>query len=231
MGLHTFLLRTSMSDNGTNGSNGVPVLRLTAAALAEILELKAGEAAPESLALCVEISGTHEDAYTYDMYFQAAADAAADDWVETQEGLTVVVPGPSIDRLRASVLDLTQDADGGGMVIRNPNRPPPARLSPVMTGPPPDLSGDVAQRVLQILDYEINPAIAAHGGRADLVAVEEDTAYLRLSGGCAGCGMAAVTLSQGIEVAIRESVPEIVNIVDVTDHASGTNPFYEAAKK
>jgi Fe/S biogenesis protein NfuA len=63
------------------------------------------------------------------------------------------------------------------------------------------------------------------------VAVEVDTAYLRLSGGCAGCGMAAVTLSQGIEVAIRESVPEIVTIVDVTDHASGTNPYYEAAKK
>jgi len=231
MGHHTFLLRTSMSDNGTNGSNAAPVLRLTAAALAEILELKAGEAAPESLALCVEVSGTHEDAYTYDMYFQAAADATPGDWVETEQGLTLVVPGPSIDRLRGSVLDLSQDSDGSGMVIRNPNRPPPERRSPVMTGPPPDLTGDVAQRVLQILDYEINPAIAAHGGRADLVAVEEDTAYLRLSGGCAGCGMAAVTLSQGIEVAIRESVPEIVNIVDVTDHASGTNPYYEAAKK
>jgi Fe/S biogenesis protein NfuA len=100
-----------------------------------------------------------------------------------------------------------------------------------MTGPPPDLSGDVAQRLLQVLDEQINPAIAAHGGRADLVAVEGDTAYLRLSGGCAGCGLAAVTLSQGIEVAIRESVPEIVNIVDVTDHASGTNPYYEATKK
>ena len=89
----------------------------------------------------------------------------------------------------------------------------------------------MAQRLLQVLDKQINPAIAAHGGRADLVAVEEGTAYLRLSGGCAGCGMAAVTLSQGIEVAIRESVPEIVNIVDVTDHTSGTNPYYEAAKK
>ena len=165
------------------------------------------------------------------MYFQAVADATAGDWIGTQEGLTLVVPGPSVDQLRGSVLDLTQDVDGNGMVIRNPNRPAPARRSPAMTGPPPDLSGDVAQRVLQVLDYEINPAIAAHGGRADLVAVEDDTAYLRLSGGCAGCGMAAVTLSQGIEVAIRESVPEIANIVDVTDHASGTNPFYEAAKK
>ncbi|MGH2683897.1 MAG: NifU family protein, partial [Actinomycetota bacterium] len=69
-------------------------------------------------------------------------------------------------------------------------------------------------------------------GRAELVAVEDDSvAYLRLMGGCVGCGMAAVTLSQGIEVALRESVPEIERVVDVTDHASGTNPYYEAAKK
>ena len=220
-----------MSDSGNSGSDGVPVLRLTAPALTEIIELRAGEAAPESLALCVEISGAHDDVYTYDMYFQAASDAAPGDWIDHLDGLSLIVPGQSIERIRGSVLDLSPDADGGGMVIRNPNRPPPARRSPAMTGPPPDLSGDVAQRLLQVLEEQINPAIAAHGGRADLVAVEVDTAYLRLSGGCAGCGMAAVTLSQGIEVAIRESVPEIANIVDVTDHASGTNPYYEAAKK
>ena len=100
-----------------------------------------------------------------------------------------------------------------------------------MDGPPPDLSGDVAQRVLQVLDQQVNPAIAAHGGRADLVAVEDDVAYLRLSGGCAGCGLAAVTLSQGIEVAIFDAVPEVTRVVDVTDHAAGANPFYEPAKK
>ena len=100
-----------------------------------------------------------------------------------------------------------------------------------MAGPLPDLTGDVAQRVAQVLEAQINPSIASHGGRADLVAVEADVAYLRLSGGCAGCGMAAVTLSQGIEVAITQSVPEIARVVDVTDHASGTNPYYEPAKK
>ena len=100
-----------------------------------------------------------------------------------------------------------------------------------MAGPVPDLSGDVAKRLVQVLDQQVNPAIAAHGGRADLVAVEDDTAYLRLSGGCAGCGMASVTLSQGIEVAIRAGVPEITHIVDVTDHAAGENPYFEAAKK
>jgi Fe/S biogenesis protein NfuA len=82
-----------------------------------------------------------------------------------------------------------------------------------------------------VLETQINPAIASHGGRADLVAVEEGVAYLRLSGGCQGCGMAAVTLGQGIEVAILDAVPEIERVVDVTDHASGTNPYFESAKK
>ncbi len=221
-----------MSDNANSDIDGVPVLRLTAPALTEILQLRQSEAAPDTLGLCVEISGSHDDAYTYDMYFQVISDSAPGDWVERlDEGLTLIVPAQSLDRLRGAVLDLSQDEDGAGMVIRNPNRPPPSPRSPAMTGPPPDLSGDVAQRLIQVLEEQINPAIAAHGGRADLVAVEEDTAYLRLSGGCAGCGLAAVTLSQGIEVAIRDSVPEIVNVVDVTDHASGSNPYYEAAKK
>jgi Fe/S biogenesis protein NfuA len=221
-----------MSENGNNSGDGLPVLRLAAPALAEILELRAGETDPESLGVCGVISGTSDDVYTYDMYFQAASEAAPSDWKDQLNGgLTVIVPAQSVDRLLGSVLDLSPPEDGGGMVIRNPNRPPAARRSPAMTGPPPDLTGDVAQRLLQVLEEQINPAIASHGGRADLVAVEEDTAYLRLSGGCAGCGLAAVTLSQGIEVAIRESVPEIVNVVDVTDHASGTNPYFEAAKK
>ncbi len=113
--------------------------------------------------------------------------------------------------------------------MQNPNRPAPA---PTMADrPPADLSGELAQRVLAVLEEQINPAIASHGGRADLVAVEDSIAYLRLSGGCQGCGMASVTLSQGIEVAILDGVPEITEVVDVTDHASGANPYYEAAKK
>ena len=66
---------------------------------------------------------------------------------------------------------------------------------------------------------------------AELAGIEGRTAYLRLGGGCQGCGMASVTLGQGIEIAITEAVPEIVDVVDVTDHASGTNPYFEAAKK
>ena len=208
-----------------------PVLTLTDKALVKVLELRADESTAEPLALWVEVSGTIGGAYTYDMYFQAARDAGPDAWTGVQEGLTIVVPAASAPKMLGSVLDLNQDLMAGGMSIRNPNRPPAPPASPTMTGPPPDLSGDVAQRVIQVLDAQVNPSIASHGGRADLVAVEDGAAYLRLSGGCAGCGMAAVTLNQGIEVAIKESVPEIVRIVDVTDHASGTNPYYEAAKK
>ncbi len=211
-----------------DGPTETPVLTLTDRALAKVLKLRADEGTAQSLALWVEVSGTIAGAYTYDMYFQAASDASPDAWTGVQEGLTIVVPGASAPNMVGSVLDLNESLMGSGMNIRNPNRP---QASPAMAGPPPDLSGDVAQRVIQVLDAQVNPSIAAHGGRADLVAVEDGAAYLRLSGGCAGCGMAAVTLSQGIEVAIKQSVPEIVRIVDVTDHASGTNPYYEPAKK
>ncbi|MDQ6836801.1 MAG: NifU family protein [Actinomycetota bacterium] len=218
-----------MSDDDVTSA---PILTLTDGALTKVLQLRSDEGDPESLALWVEVSGTSGHTYTYDMYFQAASDARPDDWTGTQGGLMIVVAAESATKMVGSILDLNRDLLIGGMSIRNPNPPPPtAPLSPAMAGPPPDLSGDVAQRVLQVLDAQINPSIAAHGGRADLVAVDDGAAYLRLSGGCAGCGMAAVTLSQGIEVAIKESVPEVVRIVDVTDHAAGTNPYYEAAKK
>jgi Fe/S biogenesis protein NfuA len=209
-------------------SDGDPVLKVTDGALQIVLDARAGEAGGDSLALWIEISGSNGRAYTYDMYFQAAADARAEDWSGRRGGLTLVVPAESIDGIRGSTLDAGDD----GMFIENPNQPPePLQTTPFMAGPPADLSGDVAQRVLQVLEQQINPSIAAHGGRADLVAIEEAAAYLRLSGGCAGCGMAAVTLSQGIEVAIRDSVPEITRVVDVTDHAAGTNPYFEPAKK
>ncbi|MDA8057631.1 MAG: NifU family protein [Actinomycetota bacterium] len=207
-----------------------PSFDVTPAAAADVLSLRSSEADAGSLALWVEVAGTNGDSYTYDIYFQALTDAAPGDWQGESDGLPIVVPAASIDRLNGAVLDVDGEGDARGMVIKNPNRPP---ASPAVQSdlPAPDLSGDVAQRVIQVLEQQINPAIAAHGGRADLVAVEEGSAYLRLSGGCAGCGMASVTLSQGIEVTLRELIPEVTRVVDVTDHASGTNPYYEPAKK
>lgn len=207
------------------------VLRVSDAATEMVAGLRADEDDSDALALWINVTGSRGSAYTYDVYFQAAADAGDSDWSSEQDGLKVVVPAGSIDKVTGSLLDVRSDGGEPGMVIVNPNQPPAPKASPAMSMPPADLSGDVPQRVLQVLEHQVNPSIAAHGGRADLVAVEDDAVYLRLSGGCAGCGMASVTLSQGIEVALRESVPEVMRVIDVTDHASGTNPYYEPAKK
>jgi Fe/S biogenesis protein NfuA len=202
-----------------------PLLTVSDRAREKVLEVRAAEPEPDGLALWLDVNGVSGTTYTYDMYFQRADEAGPDDAVVSHDDLTVVVPSASVDKIRGATLDL----QGGGMVLQNPNRPP---ASPAISGRPAgDLTGEVPQRVLQVLEEQINPSIASHGGRADLVAVEESVAYLRLSGGCQGCGLASVTLSQGIEVAILDAVPEITRVVDVTDHASGENPYFESAKK
>jgi len=204
------------------------VLTVTPAARGVVLDARAQEADAERLALWVEVTGARDGAYAYDIYFQSAADAGPGDSVSDDDGLAVVVPESSAARLVGARLDWSDEGDGG-LVIVNPNTPP--RPEVFAERPQVDLTSEIAQRVLDVLDDQVNPSIAMHGGHADLVAVEEGVVYVRLSGGCQGCGLASVTLSQGIEVALRDSVPEIVSVVDVTDHASGANPFYEPAKK
>lgn len=99
-------------------------------------------------------------------------------------------------------------------------------------GPPQTgAAGDVAERVRGVLDREINPLIAAHRGHASLVTVEQGWVRLRLDGGCQGCSLAEVTLRQGIEPLLRTKVPEVVGLIDVTDHEAGRDPYYSAAKR
>ncbi len=207
-----------------------PVLTITPDARATVLEVLANEAESDTLALWLEVNGEANGAYTYDMYFQALADAAAGDVVQPDDALPVVVPSAAVERLQGATLDFVTDASGeGGLVIVNPNTPPAPTLAGLASIPEVDLSDPFAQRVVTVLEEQVNPSIASHGGRADLVAVEDASVYLRLSGGCQGCGMAKATLSQGIEVILREAIPEIANVVDVTDHADGTNPYYQPA--
>jgi Fe/S biogenesis protein NfuA len=219
---------------------------ITKRALDKFVEARDDDPQPERLMLRVAVTGIQHGAYAYDMHFPRRAAVTPAAAVLGFGDLAVVVPHESLEKLRGAVIDFA-DADGESWVIDNPNHPRPTigtQLPIMPTGPrspavgsrPPerlkaDLSGDVAQRVMMVLDRQINPSIAAHGGHAELVGVEEGTAYLRLGGGCQGCSMATVTLGQGIEVAIKELVPEITRVLDVTDHASGTNPYFEAAKK
>ena len=87
------------------------------------------------------------------------------------------------------------------------------------------------EKIQYLLDTAINPAVAGHGGVVSLVDVKDRMVYLQMGGGCQGCGMADVTLKQGIETMIREELPEVVEILDVTDHAAGQNPYSAASKK
>jgi Fe/S biogenesis protein NfuA len=199
-----------------------PVLNVTDAARAFIAEARAGESDPSTLALFLEVNGATGDSYSYDMWFEARSDATAGDGIIAHDDLSVVVLATSVEKVQGATLDI----GNGGLVMVNPNTPPPSASSTV---PKSDLSSPIEIAVLEVLEHEVNPQIAAHGGRADLVAVVDNVAYLRLMGGCQGCGQAAATLSQGIVTALRAAVPEIVDVVDVTAHGEGANPYYASA--
>ncbi|MEK7879016.1 MAG: NifU family protein [candidate division NC10 bacterium] len=89
---------------------------------------------------------------------------------------------------------------------------------------------EMKEKVQQLLDESINPAVAGHGGFVQLIDVKDNTVYIQMGGGCQGCGMADVTLKAGIERMIREEIPEVVEVLDTTDHASGNNPYYTPGK-
>ena len=205
----------------------MPLVTVTEKAREKVQGFRAGVADSETQAMWIEVAGIQGGEFTYNMSLKPLGQAGPDDHVQDEGGLAIVIPAHDAEALRDATIDWSDDLMRGGLMVINPNKPSPA----MGTRPPADLSGDVSQRVARIIDEQINPSIAMHGGSAELVAVEDSTAYVRLGGGCVGCGMATVTLSQGIEVAITDAVPEVRQVVDVTDHASGTNPYYEAAKK
>ncbi len=146
----------------------------------------------------------------------APDEAPGSDIVVDTPGMRVYIDGASAERLRGATVDLDASAVGGAITIINPND---GWVDPLSV------------RVQDVLDRQVNPGVAAHGGYVDLIEVREGTAYIQLGGGCQGCAQVDVTLGQGIRVAILAAVPEVVAVVDTTDHASGTNPYYEPSKK
>jgi Fe/S biogenesis protein NfuA len=223
-------------------------LAITALALERIEGFRAADPDPTDRVLSVRITGEADGEYVHALSLEPVTKVGDSDTVQHEGDLTIVVADRSVAKLRGATIDWSEDPLHPGFVVLNPNKPPPAPvflptlpMSPgaAQTVPGPGssmtpgigLDSDVARHVIAVLDHEVNPSIASHGGLAELAGIEGSTAYLRLGGGCVGCGMATVTLSQGIEVAITQAVPEIDRVVDVTDHASGTNPYFEQAKK
>lgn len=205
-----------------------PLVAIEDRAKATILEVLDQEPDGGQLALVVSIAGIDGAAFKYNLAMVRLDDVASDDLLIRHADLTIVVPQADVENLRGSTIKMSTNLLEPGLVLDNPNGPSPRILGNEASV---ELSGSVAERAVQVMDTVINPAIASHGGRAEIAGVEDGTAYVRLGGGCQGCGMASVTLSQGIEATLIQMVPEIAKVIDVTDHAGGDNPYYEAAKK
>lgn len=161
--------------------------------------------------------------FEYRLAATASDELSEADLVQDEGSFRVVLDPESAGWLRGARLDYRETLLESGFRFENPN-PPPSPTIP--SGARADLTGTTADKIRRLLDTEINPAVAAHGGRVELAGVDDGVVYLSFGGGCHGCGLADVTLKQGIETRLKELLPEIQQVVDTTDHAAGTNPFY-----
>lgn len=177
--------------------------------ITEIIEAKA----QEDVVLRMQIMGRGPGGFLYSLRFVPADEKSPDDIELNMESFNVLIDQDSAQNLEGATVDYRDDNFQRGFSVDNPN--------PLWEDP-------TAQSIQVVLDTKVNPGISSHGGFVSLVEFKEDTAYIAFGGGCQGCGLVDVTLKQGVEVMIRESVPEVQNIVDMTDHASGDQPYYEA---
>lgn len=152
------------------------------------------------------------------------SDERGEDEVELEAGdggFSVVVGAADADRLDGATVDYVERVNESGFEVRLAATVA-AAPSTRPTEPP---SGAIADRVREVLDNQVNPAIAAHGGVISLVDVQDQDVYVEMSGGCQGCALSRMTLRQGVERMLREAVPELAEVHDVTDHESGENPY------
>jgi Fe/S biogenesis protein NfuA len=187
-----------------------PVLSVSDAAVEKLDRMKdAGRLAESALRVSVTEDGA---AFRYQIEVVKRDEREDDDTVVASPAIDFLIDAGSLPRIRGATLDYVDGLSGAGFRFENPNRP--ALLAKPM-----------AAEIQKLLDEKINPGVAAHGGRVSLVDVEAGRVVLQFGGGCQGCGMIDVTLKQGVEQTLRSEIPEITEVVDVTDHAAGENPY------
>ena len=178
----------------------------------EMLDQFAEQADESSeMLLRVEIVGRGPNGFQYDLQFVSSDDRKDDDVELELEEMRVLVAARSAQYLEGATIDYKETLMGGGFSFDNPN---------------PLWVDELSKAVAEIIASEVNPVVASHGGHVDLIGVDDGKAIIAFGGGCQGCGMVDVTLKQGVEVMIKDNVPGISEVVDATDHAAGTNPFY-----
>jgi Fe/S biogenesis protein NfuA len=196
-----------------------PIIEITDAALAKLKELRDEEADADQLGLRVEIASRPGEDFRYELGFEEFLTAAFTDEVRTHDGLKVMIPGKDSELLHGATLDYS---DTQGLVIRNPNRPAVADIE--------GLVGDdeLSAQIRVLVDSEVNPALAAHGGFVTYVGHDgEGTAYMTMGGGCHGCSMSKMTMLDGVQTMLSESIPGVTAVKDLTDHSTGENPYYD----
>jgi len=162
----------------------------------------------------------------YGLAFVEAGKRKPDDVTTDADGIKLFMTGRDAAFLEEVKIDYITTLDQSGFKVENPKAVLPAPVPESAA----NLDSPEAKAIQHLLNTEINPAVAGHGGVITLVGVHDHVAYLRLGGGCHGCGSAEATLKQGVIVAIKKAVPEIVDVLDVTDHAGGKNPYYAARR-
>ncbi len=151
--------------------------------------------------------------FRYELKLVATDSKEADDSVVHLDDIDLYLDRESVPRLHGATLDYVEDITGSGLKFDNPNQTTLAR-------------NPLAGRVQEVLDDRVNPGLAAHGGVVSLVDIQGDRVVLSFGGGCQGCGMADLTLKEGVSAQLKQQIPEISEVVDATDHAAGENPYY-----
>ena len=187
------------------------MLTITDLAKEKLADFAAQADGDDILVLQVAIVGRGANGFQYDLQLVSQKDTADDDVVCEIDDVIVSIAAKSAVHMDGATLDFKESLMGGGFHFDNPN--------PMWADP-------IEQAVAEVIESKVNPAVASHGGTVSLVGIDEGQAVISFGGGCQGCGMADVTLKQGIEVMIMDEVAGITGVVDVTDHAAGTNPFY-----
>ena len=155
----------------------------------------------------------------FELSLVSEADKGEDDVQVEMGDFRVYVGKESAQRLEGATVDFVERVNESGFEIR----PPAPTSAPRVEGPP---TGELATKVKDVLDAQVNPAVSAHGGEIVLVDVKGSEIFIEMAGGCQGCALSRMTLKQGVERMVRQAVPEITAVHDVTDHGSGENPFY-----
>ena len=172
------------------------------------------------LRIAVEQAGTPNA--RCDLQFCPRGHERDDDGVMTFTAFKLFVEKSSEQWLDQAQIDFEDNATGGSLTIRAPG----------IKGSEPAADAPLDRRIEWLLDSEINPSLAAHGGRVSLVEITRKMeAVLQFGGGCHGCGMVDVTLKQGIEKTLLQKIPQLTAVIDATDHRSGKNPYYAAGAR